>query len=160
MIVTVSGDCHEDRRKIRELIEEYGRTEGKQIKVEEYPAGAGLKRAASARAGEADGRMVFPFVEGSVELDLQKIIYVETDRHKNIFHTEDGDYRLYRKLDEIEAELAPFGFLRVHKSFLVNMRYVERISSYLLRLATGKEISVPKSRYPYVKREYAVYKGE
>ncbi len=150
MLVTVCGDCGEDRQKIRELIEEYGRTEGKHIKVEEC----------TAEAMDEDRKAVFPFVEGNIELELNRIIYIETDRHKNIFHTVDADYGLYKKLDEIEAELAPFGFLRVHKSFLVNMQYVEKINSYILRLTTGKEISVPKSRYPYVKREYAIYKGE
>lgn len=150
MLVTVCGDCGEDRQKIRELIEEYGRTEGKHIKVEER----------TAEAMDEDRKTVFPFVEGNIELELNRIIYIETDRHKNIFHTVDADYGLYKKLDEIEAELAPFGFLRVHKSFLVNMQYVEKINSYILRLTTGKEISVPKSRYPYVKKEYAIYKGE
>lgn len=150
MLVTVCGDCGEDRQKIRELIEEYGRTEGKHIKVKEC----------TAEAMDEERKAVFPFVEGNIELELNRIIYIETDRHKNIFHTVDADYGLYKKLDEIEAELAPFGFLRVHKSFLVNMQYVEKINSYILRLTTGKEISVPKSRYPYVKREYAIYKGE
>lgn len=101
----------------------------------------------------------FAFVEGTIELEIQKIIYIETERHKNIFYTTDAVYGLYKKLDEIEEEMIPFGFVRVHRSFLVNMRYIEKISSYLMQLTTGKEISVPKSRYPYVKREYAVYKG-
>ena len=62
-------------------------------------------------------------------------------------------------MDELENKLDEFGFVRVHQSFLVNMRYIEKISSYILRLITGKEISVPKSRYQEVKRRYALYKG-
>lgn len=103
-------------------------------------------------------KAVFAFVEGSLELEIQKIIYIETDRHKNIFHTTDADYGLYRKLDEIEAKLSSYGFVRVHQSFLVNMRYVDKISSYRMRLINGKEISVPKSRYPHVKKQFAMYK--
>lgn len=104
-------------------------------------------------------KVFFPFVEGNMELEVQKIVYIETERHKNIFHTTNEIYSLYRKLDEIEAELVPFGFVRIHQSFLVNMQYIEKISGYVLRLTTGKEISVPKTRYPYVKREFAIYKG-
>lgn len=104
-------------------------------------------------------KVFFPFVEGDIELEVQKIVYIETERHKNIFHTTNEMYSLYRKLDEIEEELVPFGFVRIHQSFLVNMQYIEKISGYVLRLTTGKEISVPKTRYPYVKREYAIYKG-
>lgn len=155
MFVAVCDACREERQKVRELVEAYGRRRGQEISVEEY----GSPDEILEELQRKKQKTMFPFVEGSMELELQKIIYIETDRHKNIFHTEDADYRLYKKLDEIEAELIPYGFLRVHKSFLVNMRYVEKISSYLLRLTTGKEISVPKSRYAHVKSEYAAYRG-
>ena len=62
-------------------------------------------------------------------------------------------------LDELELELSQYGFVRAHQSFLVNMRYIDKISSYVLRLITGKEISVPKARYQEVKRSFALYKG-
>lgn len=51
------------------------------------------------------------------------------------------------------------GFVRAHLSFLVNMRYIVKISSYIMILTTGKNISVPKARYAQVKREYMLYKG-
>ena len=41
---------------------------------------------------------------------------------------------------------------------IVNMQYIDKISSYVLRLTNGKEISVPKSRYAEVKRSYAAFK--
>lgn len=102
----------------------------------------------------------YRFVEGKISLDVDEIIYIETNRHKNIFHLKDRTYSIYKKLGEIEEELKDQNFLRVHQSFLVNMRYIERINSYILTLTTGTEISVPKSRYQEVKRRYALYKGE
>lgn len=104
-------------------------------------------------------KMVFPFVEGDLELEVWKIIYIETERHRNIFYTTDGVYSLYRKLDDMEEKLAPYDFVRAHRSFLINMRYVEKISGYVMRLTTGKEISVPKTRYKDVRRRYTIYKG-
>ena len=102
----------------------------------------------------------FSFVEGTIKLHADDIIYIETARHKNIFYTEKGIYSIYKKLDELEAELKAIGFVRIHLSFLVNMRYIAKISSYVLTLTTGKEISVPKSRYAQVKRQYMLFKGE
>ena len=102
----------------------------------------------------------FSFVEGTRKLHADDIIYIETARHKNIFYTEKGIYSIYKKLDELEAELKDMGFVRIHLSFLVNMRYIAKISSYVLTLTTGKEISVPKSRYAQVKRQYMLFKGE
>ncbi len=103
----------------------------------------------------------FEFVGvGTVTLKAEDIIYVETDRHRNLFNTRTKIYSIYKRLDEIEAELSDLGFVRIHQSFLVNMRYIEKISSYRLRLTNGVELSVPKARYKYVKKEYALFKGE
>ena len=87
------------------------------------------------------------------------IIYIETSRHKNVFYTAGETYSIYKKMDELEAELAGMGFVRIHQSFLINMRYIGKLSSYVMVLTTGKEISVPKSRYPEVKRQYTLFKG-
>lgn len=103
--------------------------------------------------------MEFPFVEGKIKLKINDIIYIETARHKNIFYTKEGSFSIYKKLDELEEELKSYGFVRIHLSFLVNMRYISKISSYVLTLTTGKEISVPKTRYTEVKRQYALFKG-
>jgi len=90
---------------------------------------------------------------------VDDIIYIETSKHKNVFYTAGETYSIYKKMDELEAELAGMGFVRIHQSFLINMKYIERIRSYVMILTTGKEISVPKSRYQEVKRQYTLYKG-
>ena len=87
------------------------------------------------------------------------IIYIETSRHKNVFYTAGETYSIYKKMDELEVELAGMGFVRIHQSFLINMRYIGKLGSYVMVLTTGKEISVPKSRYPEVKRQYTLFKG-
>ncbi len=101
----------------------------------------------------------FSFVEGNIRLKLSDILYIETARHKNIFYTKNGSFQIYKKLDEIENELRGYGFVRIHMSFLVNMRYIRKISSYVMTLTTGKEISVPKTRYAEVKKQYMLFKG-
>lgn len=103
--------------------------------------------------------LVFSFVEGEKKLRIEDIIYIETYKHKNFFHTKTGVFSIYQKLDEIEMNLKEFGFLRIHKSFLVNMRHIQKISSYIMTLKDGRELSVPKARYPFVKQQYALFKG-
>lgn len=107
-----------------------------------------------------DRILQFPFVGGWKSIKADEIIYIETDRHKNIFYVGNQKYSIYRKLDEIEEELKGMDFVRIHQSFLVNMRYIEKITSYVLYLSNGKELSVPKARYPEVKRQYMQFKGE
>ncbi len=101
----------------------------------------------------------FGFVEGNVRLKVDDIIYIETSRHKNVFYTKEREFSIYRKMDDLEEDLKGMGFVRIHQSFLINMRYIGKLSSYVMILTTGKEISVPKSRYPEVKRQYTLFKG-
>lgn len=101
----------------------------------------------------------FSFVEGDVRLKVDDLIYIETSRHKNVFYTVGRMYSIYKKMDELEEDLKGMDFVRIHQSFLINMRYIEKISSYVMILTTGKKISVPKSRYPEVKRQYMLFKG-
>lgn len=101
----------------------------------------------------------FNFVEGNVPIRIDDIIYIETSRHKNIFYTKNQTFSIYRKMDELERDLKGMGFVRIHQSFLINMKYIGKISSYVMTLTTGKQISVPKSRYPDVKRQYTLFKG-
>lgn len=101
----------------------------------------------------------FSFVEGNMRLKVDDIIYIETSKHKNVFYTKEQTFSIYKKMDELEEDLEGMGFVRIHRSFLINMKYIEKISSYVMILSTGKEISVPKSRYPEVKRQYTLFKG-
>ena len=97
-------------------------------------------------------------LEAAGKIKADDIIYIETSKHKNVFYTAGQTYSIYKKMDELEEELAGMGFVRIHQSFLINMRYIGKLSSYVMILTTGKEISVPKSRYPEVKRQYTLFK--
>ena len=49
-------------------------------------------------------QVTFTFVEGEATLQPEEILYIETSRHKNIFHTMNRTYSIYRKMDELEAD--------------------------------------------------------
>ena len=70
---------------------------------------------------------------------------------------------MYQKLDRIEEILCMYGFCRIHKSFLVNMRYVESIQRYSARLtdeiSIQKELSVSQSKYNSM-RNITIYSTE
>ena len=92
---------------------------------------------------------------------LEDILFFETGTkaHHVLLHTAHSRMDFVGSLNELEAELAGMGFVRIHQSFLINMRYIGKLGSYVMVLTTGKEISVPKSRYPEVKRQYTLFKG-
>lgn len=106
--------------------------------------------------------VTFSFLEGEKTLYTDNILYVESRKHKCIFSCmEKGNvtYQMYGKLDQIEARMERYGFLRIHKSFLVNMKHVKRISNYLAVLDTGDEFPVPRLRFTKAREAFAAYKG-
>ena len=106
--------------------------------------------------------VTFPFVEGERTLYTDNIIYIESQGHKCMFlymEKEIGTYQIYEKLDKIEEMLSGYGFLRTHKSFLVNMKHVRTISNYLVTLDSGEELPVPRLRFRKVKEAFVAYKG-
>lgn len=94
---------------------------------------------------------VYECVEGLVRIRPGEIVYLESDRHQITIHTMGGDYHIYRRLREFEDELHEFGFLRIHKSFLVNMTNVRQIRRYAITLDNGISLPVSKMKYNEVK---------
>lgn len=104
----------------------------------------------------------FSFIEGEKKLYTDNLLYVESKKHKSVFYYQEEHltkYQIYEKLDDIEKVLNGAGFLRLHKSYLVNMRHIRKISNYIAELSTGEELPIPRIRYQAVKQKFVEYKG-
>lgn len=107
--------------------------------------------------------VTFSFLEGEKTFYTDNLLYVESRRHKCIFYYMEkklATYQMYGKLDQIEEKLSGYRFLRIHKSFLVNMKHVRKIGNYLAVLDCGEELPVPRLRFQKVREAFAAYKGE
>ncbi len=108
-------------------------------------------------------QIAFSFIEGEKALYTDNIIYIESRRHKCIFFYMEKQrvtYQIYEKLDSIEEKLSGYGFLRTHKSFLVNMKHIRKISNYIVTLDSEEELPIPRLRYTQVREAFVAYKGE
>ncbi|MDE6212031.1 MAG: LytTR family DNA-binding domain-containing protein [Lachnospiraceae bacterium] len=106
--------------------------------------------------------MTFPFLEGEKKLYTDNILYVESRGHKSIFHYMEEKtvtYQIYEKLDNVERKLESCHFLRIHKSFLVNMKHIRKVSNYTAYLDTGEKLPIPRLRFQTVKETFVDYKG-
>ena len=91
------------------------------------------------------------------------LLYIESKLHKLNFHImEDrlNTYSLYGKLDEFEKELEDKAFLRIHQSYLINMKHIVSIYRYEAVLNNGIKLKISKDRYKFVKEKFVSYKGE
>lgn len=97
----------------------------------------------------------FQFVEGNISLNVQNVIYVESSKHRVIFHTKLSkmpQLHMYEKLDTVEEKLLSKKFIRVHKSYLVNVKEIEAISNYKVVLKNGIQLPIPRDKYKMVKQ--------
>ncbi len=61
------------------------------------------------------------------EIDSREVIYVKVERVYSCLVTEDGSEHLIRdSLSHLEKLLKPVGFVRIHKSYLVNAKWVAK----------------------------------
>ena len=70
-------------------------------------------------------------VDGEIEYILPKnILYTYREDNVTKIVTEKVEYEIKLSLKELETRLAPFSFFRIHKSYLVNLNYVSRLSPW------------------------------
>ena len=69
-------------------------------------------------------------------------------------------YTLQGTLNEIDDKFAGNDFLRIHQSFLVNMKFIKDVSRYRVLLNKGILLDIPRARYKYVEEKFIAYRGE
>lgn len=93
----------------------------------------------------------------AVSITVQSLVYVEGLAHEQCLHLK-GTARetLYTRktMAELEALLEPLGFLRVHKSYLVNMAYLGRLRSTGAELTIGETLPVGARSYRENNRKF------
>ncbi len=82
------------------------------------------------------------------------ILYMESDKRLVIVHTGGMEYRFYGRLDEAE-ELS--GFIRIHRSFLVNPERLVSLTNESAVLSDGTRLSVSGSYAKSAKKQFMLY---
>lgn len=79
-----------------------------------------------------------------VSLMSSDIVYVEAfDNYANVF-TEKDKFIISHTLKSVEEKLLPFGFMRIHRSFLINFAHVDSLSEGYVFLK-GHKVQIGKS---------------
>lgn len=83
----------------------------------------------------------------SREVLLDDLMYIECEKHTLKMRTSDGNtYPVYGSLRPVEEELGKYGFIRIHKNYLVNLRYVKEVGKMNVRLRDSTELDMGRAR--------------
>jgi len=83
-------------------------------------------------------------------IDPGDVLIVEAQGNYVLLQRQSGSYLLRESISTLAEKLKPYGFVRIHRSVLVNSSFVEEIQpwntgEYVLRLKGGKEYTVSRT---------------
>ena len=88
------------------------------------------------------------------KIELFKIKYFERSSRKVILHTTEGDSEFYDSLELIYESLKGQIFLFIHKSYLINFRYIKTMSYDHVVLSDDNELPISQSRRIQIRKMY------
>ncbi|MGX8790768.1 LytR/AlgR family response regulator transcription factor [Oceanobacillus sp. M60] len=94
--------------------------------------------------GKERGKLAIE-VEGDIHyIDLKDILYMSRIEKRTKLITKQGEFDTKTPLKELENRLLAYGFFRIHKSFLVNLEHIQRLTpwfngAYHLQLEGSKD---------------------
>jgi DNA-binding LytR/AlgR family response regulator len=96
--------------------------------------------------------------EDSIQFLLTKnILYIQGNNNNSILHLKDGSKKNHSKNLENISKIIPSYFFRIHKSYLINLKELEKIlvqsgGNYKAKLNTGKLIPISRKIFPLLKK--------
>ena len=96
---------------------------------------------------------------GITRVELDKLEYCEVLGRKLLFHLGNGAVlESAGSLDDLAGQLMQYSnFFRPHRSFLVNMEYIQNISSRSIKMVNDAEIPIPHGKCSEIKNTYMEY---
>lgn len=81
-----------------------------------------------------------------MRLDIGHILYLESQKHNILIHTENESYVSAGPLKRFEELLTPKGFSKCHNSYLLNLKHVTGIVGSNALLTKAIEIPISRTR--------------
>lgn len=101
-----------------------------------------------------------------INIPSDDVLYLEVMQHcvtayvqKSEADKSHKEYIFYASLSELEQQLEPQGFLRIHKSYLVNMKHLKKFQCREATLDNGMTLRVGEKSYAENKQKFLLWKG-
>ena len=109
----------------------------------------------------ADTESYFSFkVSGTAKrIRLDDIYYFMSSGRKCIIVNKGRDNEFYAKLNDVEQMVDPELFIRVHQSYIVQLKYIKELTRDGLMMMNDLFVPVSQKKYSGVKKQFMQYLG-
>jgi two-component system LytT family response regulator len=109
-----------------------------------------LRSSHESRASRSSTRIAIKVKEKIVFINAGDVITISAEGNYVLLQQESSSYLLRETISAVAEKLEPLGFIRIHRSVLVNTAFVEEIKpnpsgEYGLRLKGGKQYTVTRT---------------
>ena len=101
--------------------------------------------------------VIFPKVGGDIKIKADDIIYAEVISHTVVLYLADGKREEFQMRISDMEELLGEGFFKCHRSFIVSMKYVRRVTKTAMVLENEREIPLSRSLYDAANQAFIRY---
>ena len=96
--------------------------------------------------------------DGMQVLLVDDIAYIEAQADNVAFHAHGREHLKPQRISELETQLDPARFVRVHRSFIINLAALQGLEktdsdAYVARMKNGKRIPISRSGYERLRAE-------
>lgn len=82
----------------------------------------------------------------------QDILYIEAENTNSVIHCLNRDILSRESISVLEKRLGD-DFIKTHRSFIVNSKYITGIKRYQLAVSQGIELPIPEKKYREIKEK-------
>ena len=90
-----------------------------------------------------------------IKISLSELLLVETNGRKLRYLMSDGSEHLCEgQISEAARSLSRFGFFQIHRSYIVNLKYIEKVNSHEVTLCNGLKVVIGRIHSKEFKKEF------
>lgn len=108
-------------------------------------------------------QQLYPFSFSGVysNVYLESIVYFESRKREIFLFLRNGSQQVhYGKLRDVERKIECSDFARIHQSYIVNMKHIEKVEYTKVHMKGGIILPISDSRRAAFNRSYMLYKSE
>ncbi len=101
---------------------------------------------------------IFDTGEGKKPILLSSIFYIESEAHYVRVYTKEESICARVNISGLEKELKRYNFIRIQRSYLVNLKYVQNITGKSVMLTCGEELPIKRGSMEAIRRSLFEYR--